>query len=193
MRIISASLLILLAIFLASPKIAKADEVTQPNETKINFKIQDFGVASNRMVVLADTNNSFLAYDPNNFKNTVAVEKNEIEPEREIKLSRFKTTRSVNMPKGKFTINASAYTAAADECGKSDGVTASGLKVKENETLACPAQFPFGTKIQIEGMGTYVCEDRGGAIKANHIDIYMETKSQAFSFGRRNLSAEIVS
>jgi hypothetical protein len=26
-----------------------------------------------------------------------------------------------NLPKGKFTINASAYTAAADECGKNDG------------------------------------------------------------------------
>ena len=32
------------------------------------------------------------------------------------------------LPKGDFTINASAYTAAADECGKSDGITASGRK-----------------------------------------------------------------
>ena len=34
------------------------------------------------------------------------------------------------LPEGKFTINASAYTAAADECGKSDGITASGVKVQ---------------------------------------------------------------
>ena len=33
-----------------------------------------------------------------------------------------------SLPQGKFTINASAYTAAADECGKSDGITASGIK-----------------------------------------------------------------
>jgi 3D (Asp-Asp-Asp) domain-containing protein len=92
----------------------------------------------------------------------------------------------------KFIINASAYTAAADECGKSDGITASGLKVREGETIACPAQFAFGTKINIEGLGTYICEDRGGAIKGNHIDIYVETKSKAFAFGRQNLLAQVV-
>ncbi len=96
------------------------------------------------------------------------------------------------LPKEKFTINASAYTAAADECGKNDGITASGLKVEENRTLACPSAFPFGAKIAIEGMGEYRCEGRGGAIKGNHFDIYMETKSQAFVFGRRNLVAEVV-
>lgn len=96
------------------------------------------------------------------------------------------------LPEGKFTINASAYTAAADECGKSDGITASGTKVQENHTLACPPAYPFGAKIAIEGYGVYTCEDRGGAIKNNHFDIYMETKTQAFAFGRKNLTAEIV-
>lgn len=91
-----------------------------------------------------------------------------------------------------FTINASAYTAAADECGKSDGITASGNKVKQNHTLACPRGYEFGTEIYIEGMGTYTCEDRGGAIKGNHFDIYMETKAEAFAFGRRNLTAYVV-
>ncbi|MFZ2299892.1 MAG: 3D domain-containing protein [Candidatus Moraniibacteriota bacterium] len=96
------------------------------------------------------------------------------------------------LPQDKFTVNASAYTAAADECGKSDGITASGLKVAERRTLACPPAFPFGTKISIEGMGEFRCEDRGGAIKGNHVDIYMETKKEAFAFGRRNLTAEVV-
>lgn len=91
-----------------------------------------------------------------------------------------------------FTINASAYTAASDECGKSDGITASGIKVEEKRTLACPPSYPFGTKIEIETMGTYICEDRGGAIKGNHFDIYMEKKSDAFAFGRKNLTAKVV-
>lgn len=96
------------------------------------------------------------------------------------------------LPREKFVINASAYTAAADECGKSDGITSSGVKVEENRTLACPPAFPFGAKIQIDGMGTYTCEDRGGAIKGNHFDIYMETKAEAFAFGRRNLEAQVI-
>lgn len=97
-----------------------------------------------------------------------------------------------NLPKEKFTINASAYTAAADECGKSDGVTASGLKVQEKRTLACPPQYPFGAKLKIDGFGVFTCEDRGGAIKGNKFDIYMQTKSEAFAFGRRNLIAEVI-
>lgn len=96
------------------------------------------------------------------------------------------------LPDKAFIINASAYTAAADECGKSDGITASGIKVAEKRTLACPPSYPFGTKIKIEGVGELRCEDRGGAIKGNHFDIYMETKSQAFAFGRQHLLAEIV-
>lgn len=96
------------------------------------------------------------------------------------------------VPKKSFIANASAYTASADECGKSDGITASGAKVRSNHTLACPRQYSFGTKIRIEGMGIYVCEDRGGAIKGNHFDIYMTTKKEAFAFGRRNLLATVI-
>lgn len=96
------------------------------------------------------------------------------------------------LPTEPFTINASAYTAATDECGKSDGITSSGVKVQKEQTLACPPHLPFGVQISIEGAGIFTCEDRGGAIKGNHFDIYMETKTEAFAFGRRNLTAKIV-
>ena len=96
------------------------------------------------------------------------------------------------LPKGKFEINASAYTASADECGNSDGITASGLQVEANRTIACPPSYPFGVRLAIDGLGTFRCEDRGGAIKGNHFDIYMRTKSDAFAFGRRTLIAEVI-
>lgn len=124
----------------------------------------------------------------------VSRDPEELLPEDRL-LARWKekqADRWESLPEGSFTINASAYTAAADECGKSDGVTASGLRVAENRTLACPPQYPFGAKIAIEGYGTYRCEDRGGAIKGNRFDIYMETKREAFVFGRRTLVAQIV-
>lgn len=117
-----------------------------------------------------------------------------LSPEEKL-LDRWKQKQShlwKALPKEKFVINASAYTAAADECGKSDGITSSGLKVEEKRTLACPPSYPFGTKISIEGVGVLRCEDRGGAIKGNHFDIYMETKGEAFAFGRRNLVAEVI-
>lgn len=124
----------------------------------------------------------------------VSVEPAELSPEERI-LARWREKQIdkwETLPEGSFEINASAYTAAADECGKSDGITASGLRVAENRTLACPPQYPFGAKISIEGYGIYRCEDRGGAIKGNRFDIYMETKREAFAFGRRTLVAEVM-
>lgn len=110
-------------------------------------------------------------------------------------LARWKAKQTAKwsaLPKEKFIINASAYTTAADECGKNDRVTSSGLKVEEGRTIACPPEFPFGAKIYIEGVGERRCEDRGGAIKGNHVDIYMETKTDAFAFGRKNLTAYVI-
>lgn len=110
-------------------------------------------------------------------------------------LARWKekqTAKWAALPQEKFIVNASAYTAAADECGNNKGITSSGLKVEEGRTLACPPEFPFGAKIYIEGVGERRCEDRGGAIKGNHVDIYMETKSDAFAFGRQNLLAYVI-
>lgn len=128
----------------------------------------------------------------------VVVAEAPVKTEEEIKneeiLNKWKLKQPekwANLPSEPFIINASAYTAAADECGKSDGKTSSGIKVHKG-TIACPADFPFGAKLEIEGQGTFVCEDRGGAIKGNHIDIYMETKKEAFAFGRRNLTARVI-
>jgi len=181
MRIISASLALLMAVAVVFSNIAVADEAGESNETKTNINVFS---ANKNLLAYVEKDESFEGF---------IKEKSQIDPEREKVLERFAEKRArANYPEGKFTINASAYTAAADECGKSDGITASGLMVQENETIACPPQFPFGTKLKIKGMGIYVCQDRGGAIKGNHIDIYMKTKSQAFAFGRRNLEAEVI-
>lgn len=189
MRIIRIAAALSVLLIISAPQVAKADEAQASNETKINFKIEDNltienGVMTdNSSLLLADNIKNSLGYEPSRFKE---------DKERGAVLAKYQDQLArANFPQGKFIIDASAYTAAADECGKSNGITASGLKVKKDETIACPPQFPFGTRINISGRGTYTCEDRGGAIKGNHIDIYMETKSEAFNFGRQHLEAEV--
>ncbi len=125
-----------------------------------------------------------------NFKEEIRT-KNLVKEKSESKTTSRETTHTTPKTYKNFIGNISAYTASADECGKSDGITASGKLVKENHTIACPKEYKFGTKIKIEGFGTYVCEDRGGAIKGNKFDIYMKTKTQAFAFGRRYLKVTI--
>lgn len=180
MRIISIVVTLPMLWAMLFPQQVLANETINTN-TKIEFK----------------TKSSFAQIDnkiPYNFEGYIAKEVKTLEEiQNEKILAKWKLKQSsANLPKGSFTVNASAYTAAADECGKSDGITASGIRVKEKRTLACPPAYPFGTKVKIDGVGTLVCEDRGGAIKGNHFDIYVETKKEAFAFGRRNLLAEVV-
>jgi 3D (Asp-Asp-Asp) domain-containing protein len=188
MRIIRAIMVLRLLLAVILPHEALAAGIQDANETNINYKIDNKlivknGVIRDKYQKMALT--PFISTDdPRKTERAIETEKAFLKYE--------KARKSVVYPEGKFSINASAYTAAADECGKSDGITASGVRVKEGETIACPPQFPFGTRISIEGLGTYICQDRGGAIKGNHVDIYMETKTQAFAFGRKHLLAEVV-
>ena len=167
---------------------AKAQEPVD-TKTKTEFVVEKNIKIKDGKIVNIDLEN--IPYKNDNY---VPV-KSEEETQREEKLAKWEVKQNYlksNLPKEKFTGNFSAYTAAADECGKSDGITASGVKVKIKRTLACPPQYPFGTKVKINGVGTLICEDRGGAIKGNHFDIYVETKKEAFAFGRQHLQAEVV-
>lgn len=83
-----------------------------------------------------------------------------------------------------------AYTAAFDECGKTDGITASGHVATQGITVACDG-LPLGTEVVIDGH-TYIIQDRFGAGHGKHrMDIYMEQKADAFKFGRQVKIVEI--
>lgn len=89
-----------------------------------------------------------------------------------------------------------AYTAGYESTGKRKGdkgygVTTSGAIVSQGRTLACPRSIPFGTKIEIEGYGVRVCEDRGGHIVDGRLDIYIADLGEALQFGRQTLQVKI--
>lgn len=95
-------------------------------------------------------------------------------------------------PKKILTVVATAYCACESCCGKSDGITASGVKARANHTIAVDRNvFPLGTRILYNGI-EYVAEDTGGAIKGNRIDIYFDSHSEALNWGRRTIEIEVV-
>ncbi|MDD5463677.1 MAG: 3D domain-containing protein [Candidatus Moranbacteria bacterium] len=189
MRIIRlvVALLVILAVMLPFVTLASESPNTEI-KTNINFDtVKNFFFPA---PALADEQKEEI------IEPVVVIEpvKTEQEIKNEAILAKWKlkqTEKWNNLPKEQFVINASAYTASADECDNDLGITSAGIKVHSG-TIACPPEFPFGAKLSIEGYGTFICEDRGGAIKGNHIDIYMETKTEAFAFGRRNLMAQVV-
>ena len=99
------------------------------------------------------------------------------------------TTASSNVNGQIYKIT--AYCSCAKFCGKSTGRTAMGTKATAGRTVAASSQFAFGTKLNINGH-TYTVEDRGGAIKGNKIDIYVNSHAEALAWGVRYLPVSAV-
>lgn len=89
-----------------------------------------------------------------------------------------------------YTANVSWYTASDDECGKSDGITASGEQAVAGITVAAD-DLPLGTRVRINGH-EYIVHDRFGGGYTGRIDIFCESKEEAFANGRQMLEVEVL-
>ena len=81
------------------------------------------------------------------------------------------------------------------DCRQCNGIyagtpTASGKMPQEGRTIAMDKRFPFGTEIII-GDTTYVVEDRGGAIKGNKIDIFLDSHAECLKKGIHTETVQI--
>lgn len=103
--------------------------------------------------------------------------------------SAVRKTGTTTAISGKYKVT--AYCSCIKCCGKTNGITASGVKATANHTVAAPSTFAFGTELVIGGK-TYTVEDRGGAIQGNRIDVYMNSHAEALAWGVRYLNVEIV-
>lgn len=62
--------------------------------------------------------------------------------------------------------------------------TVSGIKPKEGRTIACDGKIlKMGDIVYIENYGIRICEDKGGAIKGNRIDVYIKEHKKALNMG----------
>lgn len=94
-------------------------------------------------------------------------------------------------PSGDYVIT--AYCGCKKCCGvrdRSEGVKgAAGIELKEGVSVAVPG-LPFGTQIDIEGMGSYIVQDRTAQWIADKydgkiIDIYFTNHADALNFGKQ--------
>lgn len=51
--------------------------------------------------------------------------------------------------------------------------------------------LPFGSLVEISGMGVYMVEDRGSAVQPGHLDVWMGSCSNANYFGREWRSVRV--
>ncbi len=102
-----------------------------------------------------------------------------------------------------ITCNASAYDLSYESCGKRPGdrgygIAASGIPVQRGVVAVDPRVIPMGSKLYIESTDSYpdygfaIAGDKGGAIKGNKVDLFMDSRSEALQFGRRKVKVYIL-
>ena len=68
-------------------------------------------------------------------------------------------------------------------CGKTDGITASGVEAIIGRTVAMSKDIPFGTEVYIVGLGHYVVEDRG--VGPGIVDVACENHAACYAITGR--------
>lgn len=92
-----------------------------------------------------------------------------------------------------LTFTAYAYDSDVACCGKTDGITRSGIKAVEGITIAADwSVLPVGTVVYIEGIGERIVQDTGGAIKGNKIDIFVSSHKIGVNFGKQTVRLRMI-
>ena len=84
------------------------------------------------------------------------------------------------------------YCLCAQCCGQwyGHGITASGAAPAPWYTCACGDSIPFGTVLYVQGLGIFVCQDRG--VPEGCIDIFVSNHAEIPSWGMAYLNTYIV-
>jgi 3D (Asp-Asp-Asp) domain-containing protein len=73
-----------------------------------------------------------------------------------------------------------------------DGMTATNKRARRGIVAADWNVFPPGTRIYIPGYGEAVVEDRGGAVKGLHLDLFHDTRREALRWGVKKLDVYVL-
>lgn len=92
-----------------------------------------------------------------------------------------------------FYATATAYTPYCNGCS---GFSATGINLRASSDLKViavdPDIIPLGTKVWVEGYGYAIAGDTGGSIKGNKIDVLVQTKSEAYKWGRKKVLVKVL-
>lgn len=80
-----------------------------------------------------------------------------------------------------------AYCPCEKCCRYNGSRTASGVSPKLGTTVAAPRWMPFGTKLNIQGVGPRIVQDRLAKTYDGRIDVYVRSHLEAKRFGIKRL------
>lgn len=128
----------------------------------------------------------------NQLKNWNHLHSDIIFPKQKLAVAEAKAAAKVTSTK-ELTVTATAYTANCEGCS---GITATGINLKKNPDLKVisvdPKVIPLGSKVDVEGYGTAVAGDTGGAMKGKKIDVFVPSQKKAEDWGRKKVKVKIL-
>ncbi|MCI8760894.1 MAG: hypothetical protein HFJ34_07295 [Clostridia bacterium] len=182
------------------------EQVAIPYETVTKNATEALGSTNNKVLQQGQDGLKEITYKIK-YQKEVEIEKTVLsevvvkEPVNKIvQVQKIGTSRGSTLPRtanhtttstGGTTYKITAYCPCAKCCGKTNGRTAAGTKATAGRTVAASSQFAFGTQLNIGGH-VYTVEDRGGAIKGNKIDIFVNSHAEALQWGVRYMTVNVV-
>lgn len=82
-----------------------------------------------------------------------------------------------------------AYTRYDEGC---TDYTYRGTYLRRGLCAVDPNVIPFGTRLYVPGYGEAIADDIGGAIQGNHIDLAMDSLSEAFEWGAKHVTVYVL-
>lgn len=169
-------------------------------------EVEDSSLAAGERVVVQEGKNGVKEYVYEiNYRDGVEVERNLVsenvlsEPVEEIvnygpesvwQLGVVPASAPTNYSRVEV-FTATAYDASPMDNGQWAGKTSTGMPLTYGVIAVDPRVIPYGTKMYIESVdgkykyGYAIAGDCGGAIKGNKVDLFFESRSMCYEFGRR--------
>lgn len=98
---------------------------------------------------------------------------------------------SANAESYQMDVVVTAYCKEATMGGRDDGLTASGIY--GIPYVSCAADgYDFGTVFRLPDGREFICHDRIGHGRQNHIDLYLGTEEECWEWGRKHLTVTVI-
>lgn len=173
-------------------KIVKTYEITKENGKEVDRKLVDETVKKEKQnkVVAIGTKEA----PEQNLVTLSSKTENKPASKTSQKQSTTAKQSSSSEPSGQeLYMTASAYSA---DCKGCSGITATGINLKANRDMKIiavdPSVIPLGSTVWVEGYGTAIAGDTGGAIKGNRIDVHVPSHEEAMRFGFKKVKVKII-
>lgn len=165
MKYINTLIICILIVFMVN-KNTEYVEVFREIEI-VNNKTEEYIIALNKEITRLDVTNNGLI----------------------LLISEIENTPEFNVEDSKLlgSFEATAYTDDVESQGKWVGQTATGRKPQVGVIAVDPKVIPLETELYVEGYGYCVAGDVGGAIKGDRLDLFMDTRDECYTWGRKDV------